>query len=307
MSRVYDCRDDAERTDGVAAAAAAIARGQLVVLPTDTVYGVGADAFDPVAVAALLAAKGRGRDAPPPVLVAGPDVLPALTSDLTPQVEALTAAFWPGGLTVICWAQASLQWDLGDTGGTVAVRVPDHDLAVQLLRATGPLAVSSANLTGQPPGDTAAATRSQLGDSVQVYLEDGELPGGTPSSIVDATGETLVLRRAGAISLEQLREVVPEVVDGTDGAVATPAAPAEEPPAPIVEPPAPTEGEHHASHAADVAPDLPAEGAGERPPAAPGSRRARREAQQATDDEPGADEPGADELLDTDLPTRPEG
>ena len=301
MSRVYDCRVDAERPDGVAAAAAAIARGQLVVLPTDTVYGVAADAFDPVAVAALLAAKGRGREAPPPVLVAGPDVLPALTSDLTPQVEALTAAFWPGGLTVICWAQASLQWDLGDTGGTVAVRVPDHPLAVQLLRATGPLAVSSANLTGQPPGATAADTRSQLGDSVQVYLEDGALAGGTPSSIVDATGETPVLRRAGAITLEQLREVVPEVVDGTGGAVATPAAPAEG---------------HHGSHAAGGAPDGPGrpdEDPGERPPAAPGSRRARREAQRAADagepdaGEPDADEMGADELLDSDLPARPEG
>ncbi len=220
MSRVYDCRDEAQRTDGVAAAAAAIARGQLVVLPTDTVYGIAADAFDPVAVAGLLAAKGRGRDAPPPVLVAGPDVLPALTSDVTDEVTALTERFWPGGLTVICWAQASLSWDLGDTGGTVAIRVPDHELALQLLRATGPLAVSSANLTGRPPGATAEQTRDQLGDAVPVYLEDGELAGGTPSSIVDATGEAPVLVRAGAVTLEQLREVVPDLVDGT-GATAT--------------------------------------------------------------------------------------
>ncbi len=219
VSRLFDCSDDTARTDGVAAAAAAIARGQLVVLPTDTVYGVAADAFDPVAVSALLAAKGRGREAPPPVLVAGPDVLPALTTGVGEEVDALTERFWPGGLTVICWAQPSLSWDLGDTGGTVAVRVPDHPLAVQLLRATGPLAVSSANLTGQPPGATAAETREQLGDAVQVYLEDGPAAGGTPSSIVDATGDTLVLRRAGAVSLWELRKVVPGIVDGTPGAV----------------------------------------------------------------------------------------
>lgn len=219
MSRIYDCGDETARTEGVAAAAAAISRGQLVVLPTDTVYGVAADAFDPVAVAGLLAAKGRGREAPPPVLVAGPDVLPALTTDVSEEVEALTSRLWPGGLTIICWAQPSLSWDLGDTGGTVAVRVPDHELALQLLRATGPLAVSSANLTGQAPGATAAAAREQLGDAVQVYLEVGELAGGTPSSIVDATGETLTLRRAGAVSLWELRKVVPGLVDGTPGAV----------------------------------------------------------------------------------------
>lgn len=231
VSRVYDCRDETARTDGVAAATAAIARGQLVVLPTDTVYGLAADAFDPVAVAALLAAKGRGRESPPPVLVAGPDVLPALTSDVSAQVEALTARFWPGGLTVICWGQPSLSWDLGDTGGTVAVRVPDHELAVQLLRSTGPLAVSSANLTGRAPGATAAEAREQLGEAVQVYLEDGELAGGTPSSIVDATGETLVLRRAGAVSLWELRKVVPGLVDGTPGAVRPGAAPGAQAPA----------------------------------------------------------------------------
>jgi L-threonylcarbamoyladenylate synthase len=224
VSRVYDCREADGRTDGVAAAAAALARGGLVVLPTDTVYGVGGDAFDPGAVAALLAAKGRGRDMPPPVLVAGPDVLPALTSDLTPEVTALTERFWPGPLTLICWAQPSLQWDLGDTGGTVAVRVPDHDLARQLLRATGPLAVSSANLTGQQPGATAELVREQLADSVQVYLEVGELGGSAPSSIVDATGEVPRLVRAGALSLAQLREVVPDLVDGT-----VPVEPVEEP------------------------------------------------------------------------------
>ena len=215
MSRLFDCHDADTRAEALTTAAAVVGRGGLVVLPTDTVYGVGTDAFSAAAVQALLEAKGRDRQMPPPVLISGTPVLQALAVEVTDDVDALTQAFWPGALTLIVWAQPSLQWDLGETGGTVAVRVPDHALARELLRATGPMAVSSANLSGQPPAATATQARDMLLDSVEVYLEEGELEAGLPSTIVDATGEVPVLVRAGGITLAQLREVVPGVEDGT--------------------------------------------------------------------------------------------
>jgi L-threonylcarbamoyladenylate synthase len=187
----------------------AVSRGGLVVLPTDTVYGIGADAFTPEAVAALLAAKGRGRQMPPPVLIPDLATLDGLGTDVPDDARALAQAFWPGGLTIIVRAQPSLAWDLGDTGGTVALRVPDHPAALALLRRTGPLAVSSANVTGHPAALTAADARDQLGTSVDVYLDAGTAPGGVASTILDATGDTLRLVRPGALGLEELRAVAP--------------------------------------------------------------------------------------------------
>lgn len=194
-----------------------LARGGLVVLPTDTVYGVGADAFAPPAVAALLAAKGRGRQMPPPVLVPDVRTLDGLCTGVADDVRALVAAFWPGGLTVICRAQPSLAWDLGETAGTVAVRMPDHPAALALLRRTGPLAVSSANLTGRPAATTAQEAAEQLGEAVAVVLDGGTAPGGVASTILDATGEVLRVVRTGAVELAALRGVVPGIV-GPDGA-----------------------------------------------------------------------------------------
>lgn len=185
----------------------ALARGGLVVLPTDTVYGIGADAFDPEAVTALLAAKGRGRQMPPPVLVPDARTLDGLATEVPDGVRALVEAFWPGGLTVICKAQPSLAWDLGETLGTVALRMPDHPAALALLRRTGPLAVSSANKTGNLAAATASDALKQLGDSVSVYLDGGAAPGGVASTIIDATGDDLRVVRAGAISIEQLNEI----------------------------------------------------------------------------------------------------
>ncbi|MBX9243944.1 threonylcarbamoyl-AMP synthase [Actinotalea ferrariae] len=206
MSAVLDCTDPATWGPSVDQAVHAISRGGLVVLPTDTVYGIGADAFTPDAVAALLAAKGRGRQMPPPVLVPDVRTLDGLCTDVPDEVRALVEAFWPGGLTVICRSQPSLAWDLGETRGTVAVRMPDHPAALALLRRTGPLAVSSANRTGRPAATTAADAHEQLGDSVAVYLDGGVAPGGVASTIVDATGPLRVVR-TGAIGLERLREV----------------------------------------------------------------------------------------------------
>ncbi len=182
-------------------------RGEVIVLPTDTVYGIGADAFNPAAVAALLAAKGRGRQMPPPVLVGSLATLDGLATEVRDDARALAEKFWPGGLTIIFKAQPSLAWDLGETHGTVALRMPDHPTALALLARTGPLAVSSANKTGQPAAFTAREAFVQLQDSVSIYLDAGQVPGGVASTIVDATGDVLRVVRAGAITIEQLREV----------------------------------------------------------------------------------------------------
>jgi len=205
----YDVQDDA--TDGVAQAVSALRRGDLVVLPTDTVYGLAADAFSPEAVTRLLAAKGRGRDMPVPVLVGGLRGLDGLAENVTPQMRALVEAFWPGPLTLIVPAAGSLAWDLGETRGTVAVRMPLHPVALAVLAETGPLAVSSANRTGEPPPATAAQAEAQLGTSVAVYLEGGSTGEAVASTIVDLTGQWPKVRRDGALSLEALREVLPEV------------------------------------------------------------------------------------------------
>ena len=168
MSARYDCADTQQRDDGLVAAATAVQEGQLVVLPTDTVYGIGADAFSPAAVTALLAAKGRGRNMPPPVLVGSVRAASALTESLGPYGQDLIDEFWPGPLTLVFRASPTLQWDLGDAMGTVAVRMPLHPIALDLLRRTGPMAVSGANVQGQPGRDlrrrgTAAAGRLGLG------------------------------------------------------------------------------------------------------------------------------------------------
>jgi L-threonylcarbamoyladenylate synthase len=189
---------------------------ECIVMPTDTVYGIGADAFSAEAVQRLLNAKGRGRDMPPPVLIGEPGLIRALAVEVPDQAKDLIARHWPGPLTVICRIQASLRIDLGDSKDTIALRVPDHELAREILRRTGPMAVSSANLSGQPAALTCDEAIDQLGDSVAVYLDGGELStsGGVPSTIVDFThssdGEVL---RVGALSLEVLRETVPDVVD----------------------------------------------------------------------------------------------
>ncbi|MEU8922067.1 L-threonylcarbamoyladenylate synthase [Kitasatospora sp. NPDC048545] len=210
MTRRFDCSDASERAAGLREAVAAVRRGELVVLPTDTVYGVGADAFAPEAVARLLAAKGRGRNMPSPVLVGSPEGLDGLV-EVTSRARDLVAAFWPGGLTVVARHLASVELDLGETGGTVAVRMPAHPVAIELLGATGPLAVSSANLTGHDSPQDCDAAQGMLGDSVAVYLDGGPTAAAVSSSIVDVTGEVPVLLRAGAISAERLREVVPDL------------------------------------------------------------------------------------------------
>ncbi len=218
MAAEFDCSNPDELLTGVRMARAAIGRGELVVIPTDTVYGIAADAFSPAAVQRLLDAKGRGRESPPPVLMPSIATLDALAESVPDEVHALVQKFWPGGLTVILPARSSLSWDLGDARGTVALRVPANTVALALLAETGPLAVSSANLTGKPAAATAEEARADLGDAVSVYLSDGKVGGSTSaadpaSTIVDATalgseGGRLRIVRHGVISDEAIREVV---------------------------------------------------------------------------------------------------
>ncbi|MEW1657757.1 MULTISPECIES: L-threonylcarbamoyladenylate synthase [unclassified Streptomyces] len=211
MARRYDCSDATDRATGLREAASAVRRGELVVLPTDTVYGIGADAFSPEAVGDLLEAKGRGRGMPSPVLVGSPNTLHGLVTEFSEQAWELVDAFWPGALTLVARHQPSLTWDLGETRGTVAVRMPLHPVAIELLTEFGPMAVSSANLTGHPSPQDCDAAQEMLGDSVSVYLDAGPTPAAVPSSIVDVTGKVPVLLREGAISAEELRKVVPEL------------------------------------------------------------------------------------------------
>ena len=208
MSLLYDCTDDTGRITGVAAASAAVRNGALVVLPTDTVYGIGADAFSPQAVRRLLAAKGRGPDHPVPVLIGSWRTVNGLVDELPVEASDLIAAFWPGALTLVLRAGAGLTWDLGDTHGTVAVRMPLHPVALELLAETGPLAVSSANRTGFRPALSAAEAQEDLGDEVAVYLEGGVAAEQAPSSIVDLTAPRPRLLRDGAISRAEIEGVL---------------------------------------------------------------------------------------------------
>jgi tRNA threonylcarbamoyl adenosine modification protein (Sua5/YciO/YrdC/YwlC family) len=208
MATRYPTHDDAERDVAVEAAADAVRNGGLIVLPTDTVYGVGADAFDPAAVRALLAAKGRGREMPPPVLIANPGTADALASELPAYARALIERFWPGPLTIVARQQKSLQWDLGDTRGTVAIRMPDHEVALAILERTGPLAVSSANKTGLAAAISADAAEEMLGDDVTAIVDAGLSPGGEASTIIDVTGDHGRVLRRGALSLDDLNQVL---------------------------------------------------------------------------------------------------
>jgi tRNA threonylcarbamoyl adenosine modification protein (Sua5/YciO/YrdC/YwlC family) len=208
MATRFDTSDEAAREEGIAAASLAIQRGELVVLPTDTVYGLGADAFDPKAVRRLLEAKGRGRDMPPPVLVSAKPTLDALAVGVPDWARTLVEELWPGPLTLVCRQQASLQWDLGEARGTVAVRMPDDEVAIELLARTGPLAVSSANKTGLPPANNADEAENMLGDLVEVILDAGEARGLVPSTIIDATGATPRVLRVGAVSVQELNALL---------------------------------------------------------------------------------------------------
>jgi tRNA threonylcarbamoyl adenosine modification protein (Sua5/YciO/YrdC/YwlC family) len=211
VSRILDSRDPANRAAAITSATAAVKAGRLIVLPTDTVYGIGADAFDSGAVAALLSAKGRGRDMPVGVLVGSWHTIEGLVYSMPATARELIRAFWPGALSLVVQQAPSLQWDLGDARGTVMLRMPLHPVALELLRETGPMAVSSANISGRPPATTAAEANEQFGDLVDVYLDSGVSEQQAASTIVDLSGPLPRLLREGPVSAAALAEVL-----GTD-------------------------------------------------------------------------------------------
>jgi len=209
---LYDCRTTADRDRGIAAAVEAAKSGELVVLPTDTVYGIGADAFTPHAITALHNSRGADQRVPPPVLVGSRHTLDGLVYSLPKAARELADAFWPGALTIMVEHSPSLQWDLGDTGGVVGVRMPLHPVALEVLREVGPMAVTTANKFGRPAPATAEEAREQLEYAVRVYLEAGPARDPAPSTIVDVTGEVAQVLRNGAVPYEKLRDVVPDIL-----------------------------------------------------------------------------------------------
>ena len=216
MTESFDCLDEQTRAIGIASAVSAVKGGSLVVMPTDTVYGIGADAFDSEAVSALLSAKGRGRDMPVPVLVGSWHTIEGLVYSVPNTARELIRAFWPGALSLVVRQAPSLQWDLGDAHGTVMVRMPLHPVAIELLRAVGPMAVSSANISGQPPAVTAKDARDQLGDLVEVYLDAGPSQQQAASTIVDLTGAHPKVLRQGPVTVDAVAKVL-----GVDAATLT--------------------------------------------------------------------------------------
>jgi L-threonylcarbamoyladenylate synthase len=208
LSDVFNCADPEQRSRGIASAAGAVKNGGLVVLPTDTVYGIGADAFDGSAVAALLSAKGRGRDMPVPVLVGSWHTIDGLALMVPQATRDLIRAFWPGALSLVVRQAPSLQWDLGDARGTVMLRMPLHPVAIELLREVGPMAVSSANVSGHPPAVDADDARRQLGDLVDVYLDAGPSAQQAASTILDLTEPEPRILRSGPVSAEGIAAVL---------------------------------------------------------------------------------------------------
>jgi tRNA threonylcarbamoyl adenosine modification protein (Sua5/YciO/YrdC/YwlC family) len=208
MSETFDCTEPEQRSRAITSAAAAVKNGGLVVLPTDTVYGLGADAFSSTAVAALLAAKGRGRDMPVPVLVGSWRTIDGLALTVSTSMRNLIRAFWPGALSLVVRQAPSVQWDLGDARGTVMLRMPLHPVAIELLREVGPMAVSSANISGRPPAVDAENARDQLGDLVDVYLDGGPSARQAASTILDLTASEPRILRSGPVSAERIAEVL---------------------------------------------------------------------------------------------------
>lgn len=213
MSEVLDVGDDPSAA--VEAAAAALRRGAVVVLPTDTVYGVAADAFASAATARIFEIKRRDRSQPLPVLVRGPKQLAGLVTSVPEAADRLMAAYWPGPLTLVVASDPNLAWDIGEAEGTVAVRMPLEEVTLDVIRAVGPLAVTSANVSGQPPATDVAAARTQLGDGVAVYLDAGPRTELRPSTIVDLTRTEPHVLRDGDLERDEVLAVARGEVDVT--------------------------------------------------------------------------------------------
>ena len=210
--------DPASWSENLALVVDAIASGFSVVIPTDTVYGIACDPKLPEAVRNLLATKGRDRNKPTPVLVASQSELGGLVEVIPESVRSILRNFWPGAVTLVFRAHPDLGWDLGDTQGTVALRMPNHKITLEILRETGPLAVSSANISGNQAASSVDEAYEQLGERVHLYVDAG--PVGREyqangrsrgSTIVDVTrvasGGFFKVMRKGDVDWQELREI----------------------------------------------------------------------------------------------------
>ena len=206
MSRVLSLSED--RDAALDAAAAEIRAGGIIVFPTDTVYGVGGDAFNQFATERVFEAKRRPRAMPLPVLVAWPRQAWALCSDVPRAAADLAAAFWPGGLTLILPAADGLSLDLGETNGKIAVRMPAHDDLIELIASVGPLAATSANISGSPTHSTVEEILASLGDGVGLYLDGGPAKADVPSTIVDCARLRPKVVREGAIPKKEIQRAL---------------------------------------------------------------------------------------------------
>ena len=200
-----------DREGALEAAAKELQAGGIVVFPTDTVYGVGGDAFNQFATAKIFDVKRRPRVMPLPVLVSRPRQAWALCSDVPQTAADLVAAFWPGALTLILPEADGLSLDLGETKGRIAVRMPAHDDLLELIAMVGPLAATSANLSGSPTPSTVEEIARELGDEVGLYLDGGPARADVPSTIVDLTRRRPKIVREGAV----LRTTIEDVLDNT--------------------------------------------------------------------------------------------
>jgi len=215
MATLFDVRDEHYVLTGLHQAHAAASRGEVVVVPTDTVYGLAVCPKVAGAVDRVVALKGRGRDMAPPILIAQLDQATPFVAEgaLNEAVLSLAQHFWPGALTIVLPINPDLGADIGQTPGTVAVRSPDHPALLELLRIHGPLAVTSANRTGEPPCQSVYEAINVFGDGVSVYLNagSGSDTNHQPSTIVDATplvqgSNEVRIIRLGAISAHQLSD-----------------------------------------------------------------------------------------------------
>jgi L-threonylcarbamoyladenylate synthase len=197
----------ADRQDAISQALEVLKRGGLVAFPTDTVYGVGALAFDAVAVESIYAAKERPVEKAIPVLLGGPEDLDKVTVEIPLIASKLAARFWPGPLTLVVPKQPDLPEVVSATS-TVGVRVPDHPVARALLRAAGPMAVTSANISGQVSPTTAGEVSRQLNGRIPLILDGGETPGGVPSTVVNCLGREPVILREGPVSLKDIQFIL---------------------------------------------------------------------------------------------------
>ncbi len=198
-------------SEPLAEAAEAALAGLLIVLPTDTVYGIGTRPDDPAATARLFEAKGRPRELALPVLVASREQAERIAA-FDERARALAGRFWPGALSLVLpRTELSLPWALGEEPSTIAVRMPHHPLALALLARTGPLAVTSANRSGEPTPTTCEGLQEVFGDAVAVYLCQAEPLAGSPSTVVDLTGPEPRVLRAGALAEGELRAALEQV------------------------------------------------------------------------------------------------